>query len=162
MPAPLGNQFWKLRAKHGRDKLFATPELLWEAACEYFQWVDEHPLESYEQRKGNVIIPKGHDGELPDPIITIPRPRPYTLEAFCLYCQCSTGYFRAFKTTEACTKDFLSVITHIEQTVYNQKFEGASSGLFNHNIIARSLGLRDGQDVTTDGEKIKFDVSLKL
>ena len=32
-----------LRSKHGRDKLFATPELLWDAACEYFQWCDENP-----------------------------------------------------------------------------------------------------------------------
>ena len=41
MAAPKGNQFWMLRSKHGRDKLFATPEALWEAACEYFQWCDE-------------------------------------------------------------------------------------------------------------------------
>lgn len=26
MAAPKGNQFWMLRSKHGRDKLFATPE----------------------------------------------------------------------------------------------------------------------------------------
>ena len=43
MAAPKGNQFWMLRSKHGRDKLFATPEALWEAACEYFQWCDENP-----------------------------------------------------------------------------------------------------------------------
>ena len=41
--APKGNQFWKLRSKHGRDKLFATPDLLWEAACEYFAYCDKHP-----------------------------------------------------------------------------------------------------------------------
>ena len=29
MAAPKGNQFWMLRSKHGRDKLFATPEALW-------------------------------------------------------------------------------------------------------------------------------------
>jgi hypothetical protein len=38
--APKGNEFWKLRSKHGRDKLFATPELFWQAALEYFQWND--------------------------------------------------------------------------------------------------------------------------
>ena len=43
MAAPTGNKFWMLRSKHGRDKLFSTPELLWEAACEYFQWCDENP-----------------------------------------------------------------------------------------------------------------------
>lgn len=35
MSAPKGNQFWKLRNRHGRSKRFASPEQLWEAACEY-------------------------------------------------------------------------------------------------------------------------------
>jgi hypothetical protein len=48
MAAPKGNQFWKLRSKHGRDKLFASPELLLESACEYFQWCDENPWLSIE------------------------------------------------------------------------------------------------------------------
>ena len=34
MAANLGNQFWKNRSKHGRDKLFATPDLLWQAASD--------------------------------------------------------------------------------------------------------------------------------
>ena len=29
MSAPKGNQFWKLRNKHGRSKRFASPEQLW-------------------------------------------------------------------------------------------------------------------------------------
>ena len=43
MAAPKGNQFWKLHSKHGRDTLFSTPDLMWEAACEYFQWCDDNP-----------------------------------------------------------------------------------------------------------------------
>lgn len=31
MSAPKGNQFWKLRNRHGRSKRFASPEQLWEA-----------------------------------------------------------------------------------------------------------------------------------
>ena len=37
MSATIGNQWWKLRAKHGREKIFANPDLLWESACEYFE-----------------------------------------------------------------------------------------------------------------------------
>ena len=44
MGAPTGNEFWKLRSKHGRDKLFQSPELLWDAAEEYFQWSVDNPL----------------------------------------------------------------------------------------------------------------------
>ena len=39
-----GNQFWKMRETHGRNPIFETPEQLWVAACEYFQWVENNPL----------------------------------------------------------------------------------------------------------------------
>ena len=41
MSAPKGNQFWKLRSKHGRDKIWESPELLWESCVEYFEATDE-------------------------------------------------------------------------------------------------------------------------
>lgn len=144
MAAPIGNQFWKLRSKHGRDKLFATPELMWEAACEYFEWIDENPL--YE------VDYVGKDANM----VEKPHIRPYTLQGLCLYLDCSTGYFREFK--KDCSKDFISVITRIEETIYRQKFEGASCGFYNANIIARDLGLTDKKDVTTDGEKLAAPV----
>jgi hypothetical protein len=28
MAAPKGNKFWMMRSKHGRDKLFASPQLI--------------------------------------------------------------------------------------------------------------------------------------
>ena len=40
-----GNQFWKMRGKHGRNPIFETPEQLWVVASdEYFQWVENNPL----------------------------------------------------------------------------------------------------------------------
>ena len=44
-------------------------------------------------------------------------------------------------------KDYMSVITRIEETIYNQKFTGAASGFLNPNIIARDLGLVDKKEV---------------
>ena len=44
MAATKGNQFWKARVKHGRDKTFKTPELMLEAAFDYFNWVEDNPL----------------------------------------------------------------------------------------------------------------------
>lgn len=63
MAAPKGNKFWMLRSKHGRDKLFATPELLWEAACEYFQWCDENPWTTRKaiQKTVPVRVAKGKE-----------------------------------------------------------------------------------------------------
>lgn len=141
MSAPKGNQFWKLRSKHGRDKLFVTPELLWEAACEYFEWCEENPL--YETKafafQGIVTTEK------------LPVMRAMTLSQLCFYLNCDESYFRYFKSTlKESDYDFLTVIKAIESTIYNQKFQGAAGNLLNGNIISRDLGLIDRSEMTVD------------
>ena len=141
MSAPVGNQFWKLRAKHGRDKLFATPELLWDAACEYFQWCEDNPL--YEMR-----------GFAYQGVVTkenFPKMRAMTMSGLCFYLHCTESYFRVFKSLlQEKDKDFLTVIHEIEIIIYNQKFQGASADLLNANIIARDLGLTDRSETKVD------------
>jgi len=146
MAAPAGNTFWQLRSKHGRDKLFSSPEDLWEAACEYFEWCDDNPWIKNEAIKS---------GDMAGVIMKIPTQRPYTLTGLCLYLDCNAAYFRTFKAqaTEK-DKDFNTVIERIEDTIYTQKFEGATVGAFNANIISRDLGLIDKKDHTTDGESL--------
>lgn len=143
MSAPKGNQFWKLRSKHGRDKLFATPLLLWEAACEYFEWCENNPL--YETRgfAYQGIVTKE----------TFPKMRAMTMEQLCFYLHCSDSYFRVFKSKlKEKDEDFLTVIQDIETTIRTQKFQGASADLLNANIISRDLGLMDKSsvDLTAD------------
>src|SRR4249920_2872901 len=145
----LGNNFWEIRSKHGRDKLFVTPQLMWEAACEYFQWCVDHPFYKAE----NKIVSNGGNSGSSVELHEEPVKRPYTLEGLCLFLGCSVGYFRAFKCTST-DKEFIAVIELIQQTVYEQQFSGASTGFFNANIISRALGLVDKQDVTSGGEKI--------
>ncbi len=138
MAAPPENQFWKLRSKHGRNKLFKTSKLLWDAACEYFEWCDENPLEEEKAFHYQGITSKEN----------INKMRAYTLTALCLYLDCSTQYFRNFEDNNKDTKDFMAVITRIRETIYSQKFTGAAADLLNANIIARDLGLTDKQEVT--------------
>jgi len=143
MAAPEGNQFWKLRSKHGRDKLFNSPELLWEAACDYFEWCEEHPFMETKPMSVSAGNNQGSSVEM----VEIPVKRPFTLHGICLYLGCTTTYFRAFKSQERENKeDFITVIEEIEQTIYDQKFSGAASGFFNANIIARDLGLTDKKE----------------
>lgn len=135
MSAPKGNEFWKLRSKHGRDKLFSTPELLWEAACEYFQWCVDNPLEREELIKSGQEVGKTY---------SVNVMRPFTIHGLCIYLDCSTSYFRNLKHEQAGKdQDFLTVIERIQEVIYNQKFEGAAAGFFNANIISRDLGLAE-------------------
>ena len=140
----LGNQFWKLRSKHGRDKLFKTPELLWEAACEYFKWCDENPLmETKPFHAGGIITDA-----------LIPHLRAYTIEGLLLYIHASDSYLRQFKMSAkegnvVNGEDFLTVIREIEKTIYNQQLTGAAANFLNPLIIARNLGLSDKKDLTS-------------
>lgn len=139
MAAPLGNQFWKLRSKHGRDRLFASSELLWEAAQEYFEWCDDNPWQKNEAIKG---------GDMAGSLVQVPTARPYTLSGLCVYLDVNTQYFDDFKAAlKPDEHDFSVVITRIEAIIRTQKFEGAAVGAFNANIIARDLGLSDKKEL---------------
>lgn len=141
MAAPKGNQFWLNRSKHGRDKLFDSPELLREAAYEYFQWCVDNPL--YESKafayEGSVAIKE------------LPKLRAFTWAGLCLYLGCNEVYFRNFKNQKRTNgDDFSSVLSEIEQIIYDQKFTAAAADLLNSNIIARDLGLADKKQVAID------------
>jgi len=140
-PAPKGNQFWMLRSKHGRDKLFASPELLWKAAQEYFKHTDKRKWVKKDW-VGKDALKVERETETP-----------YTISGMCLYFDCSREWWNEFKNSKH--EDFIQVITRIEQIIYTQKFEGAVVGAFNANIISRDLGLIDKSELTgKDGKDL--------
>lgn len=155
MAAPGGNQFWKLRSKHGRDKLFGTPELMWEAACEYFESIDSDPYTKVEAKTVNI-----GDYQSEIALAKLPVMKPYTLQGLCRYLNCNTVYFNQFKEnlkqTDPDYEGFSQVLTRIREVIYEQKFSGAASGFFNANIIARDLGLSDKKEVDKVVKRIKF------
>lgn len=144
MAAPLGNKYWKLRSKDGRDKIFKTPEDLLNACNEYFQWVVENPLIEIDYRGKDLLK------------VQIPKMRPFTLEGLCNFLDISVDAFKLYEER----KDFIGVTTRARQIIYNQKFEGAAAGFLNANIIARDLGLADHKDHTTGGKPIAPAIDL--
>jgi len=145
MAAPKGNQFWKLRSKHGREKLFASPELLWEAACEYFEWCEQNPLIETDFR--------GKDADE----VHIPKMRAFTWDGLELFVDIYS--LRDYKKNPTYA-DFSQIIIRIEKIIYTQKYTGAAAGFLNPNIIARDLGLIDRKDITTNGEEINQEIDL--
>ena len=129
MAAPKGNQFWKIRSKHGRDKLFASPELLMEAALEYFEWCDMNP---WIQSKSGTTPTGSFEEEKP-------TARPYSLGGLCIYLGTSHNWLKEFR--KAAGKDFLVVISEIENIIQTQQVEGATVGAYNANIVARLNGI---------------------
>lgn len=135
MPAPKGNQFWRARSKHGRDKIFKTPADLWEACVEYFDWIEANPLQEVQAFAYQGMVTK-------EPL---PKMRAMTLTGLRLFIDVTAETWLRYKSN----KDFCEVITQAEEVIYNQKFTGAAAGLLNPNIIARDLGLVDKKDHTS-------------
>jgi len=143
-----GNQLWKLAlGKLGRPPKY-TPETLLKAAEDYFIWNDANPWVKKEAIKS---------GDLAGTTMDIETERPYTIAAFCLHAGISSAWMTEHENlpdNHQYKADFLNVINVIKAAIRTQKFEGATVGVFNSNIIARDLGLADKTDHTTNGKDI--------
>lgn len=138
MASPIGNQFWKARSKHGRNRLFASAELLWEACCEYFQWVEDNPLLEMKPFAYQGVV-------IQEPVAKM---RAMTINGLCLFLDIDETTWRAWREVD----DFSTVVSKAEKIIYEQKFTGAAADLLNPNIIARDLGLADKKDLgSSDG-----------
>ena len=139
MAAPKGNKYWQFRNKHGRDYKY-TPIALWEEAIEYFDWIDDNPLLEQKLFAYQGIVTKENATKM----------RAMTITGFCLFADICHVTWANYKDN----KDFITIITRIEDIIKSQKFEGAAADLLNPNIIARDLGLRDKSDITSDDKPI--------
>lgn len=143
MAAPPGNKFWEMRSSHGRKPIFNTPDDMWKAACEYFNWCHETPL--YETKAF------AYEG-----IVTLedlPKMRAMTIQGLCFFLDISDETWANYCEKE----DFIGICNDIKRVIFTQKFEGASAGLLNASIITRELGLADKKETTIDA---KAQISL--
>jgi len=147
MAAPSGNQFWKQRSSHGRKPIFATPDDLWDAACEYFEWVEANPLDETKLFS--------YEGEIIEG--TIPKMRAMTIQGLCFFLDISDETWATYSKN----KDFIGICENIKKVIFTQKFEGASAGFLNASIISRELGLADKQELdhTTNGKDMSMSMT---
>lgn len=134
MSAPKGNQFWKARTKHGRDKLFASSDALWEACCEYFQWVEDNPLHEVKAFAYQGMVTQ-------EPV---PKMRAMTIDGLCIFLDIHPSTWYDWRDKK---NGFSDIVSRVESVIRSQKFAGAAADLLNANIIARDLGLTDKQAV---------------
>lgn len=138
MAAPVGNRFWMARSSHGANPLFENADDLWEACCEYFEWVEDNPL--WEDR---LVTFQGSASHEP-----VAKMRAMTIEGLVTFLDISRSTWREWHKRE----DLSPVCAKVEDIIRRQKFEGAAAELLNANIIARDLGLMERMDhASTDG-----------
>lgn len=143
------NEFWKMRSSHGRKPIFPKPDDLWNACCEYFQWVADNPLYEEKAWHSNGLITKD----------AVAKMRAMTITGLCIFLDIS---FQGW--TEYCAKpDFSEITTRVENIIKTQKFEGAAAEFLNANIIARDLGLADKKEHSgPDGGPIEVKETKEL
>ena len=132
MAATPKNEFWKLRSKHGRDKIFQSPDMLWEAAKEYF----EHT----SQREWLKTEFHGKDATK----CNVPTQAPFLLQTLWIFIGITKTTWYEYKKLE----EFKEVIARIEQIITAQKLEGALVGAYQATITSRIEGLKDISEVS--------------
>lgn len=123
MPAPKGNQYWKARAKHGRDHIYSADELLAEAEAYFDRLTNQKAARFY------------------DPISKKHFLRPPSIYGFCVHLGIGERTWYAWQETRADDEDFMQVISYIETMMRVQQFDGAAIGFFKGNIMSRAIGL---------------------
>lgn len=141
--------------KGGRPFKFTSDQfdLAWQ---QYFQWVDDNPWIKKEAIKS---------GDMAGTVMDVPHTRPYTEIGFCVFHNLGEKYIRELADTLKGKEDeeslkLSAVLTQARARCYAQKFEGATVGAFNANIIARDLGMVDRKDITTNEESINKRLTM--
>lgn len=133
----VGNDAWKARSSHGRNPIFSSPDELWGACCEYFQWVNDNPLYSVELVK--------FQGEATQ--AQVPKMRAMTIAGLCNFLDIGLTTWSDYREKP----DFPWVNARVESIIYQQKIEGASADMLNANIISRELGLTEKKEIDNKG-----------
>lgn len=120
-------EYW---SRMGPPIIAETPEQLWDMCKGYFEWVHENPL-----MESKVAQAKG----LPT-LIEIPKMRAMTIQGMCLFLNIDESTWYDWRKNR---DDLSKIISHAENIIRTQKFEGAAAEFLNANIIARDLGLVD-------------------
>ena len=137
MAAPKGNKFWEMRSTHGRNPIFKSPDDLWDACCQYFEYVHENPLMEDKAFAFQGVVT--HE--------PVAKMKAMTMNGLYLFLDIDRATWAEYRGKEG----FSTVTTRAEDAIYEQKFTGAAADLLNPNIIARDLGLQDKQQVAHSG-----------
>lgn len=134
----------------GRPPKFKTAKQLMDKFIEYVHTVDDMPIKVNQafKKKGKKDLTENSEN-----YVNMVA-HPLSIAEFCLFAGISN--WSEFKSRERHQSgDFLIVITRIESYTRNQQVNGALSGLYNANIVARLHGIVERTEVTgKDGKDL--------
>jgi hypothetical protein len=116
-------------------------------------------FEDYKIAAKNKVIIENVLAQKTAEVVPVQRERPLTWAGFETYLFKKKILVRLddYKTNkEGRYAEYADIVHAIGREIFEDKYSGASVGIFSHNIIARDLGLHDVQkiDHTTKGKEI--------
>jgi hypothetical protein len=128
-----------------KPKLIETPERLLELFKEYVKHESENPMYRIDY--------VGKEGKQ----VKTPLETPITFDGFEVYLynqEIINDLGDYSKNKDGRYSEYAPIIAYIRKHCYVHNFKGAAVKLFDPNLIARKLGIKDSSDVTTNGESI--------
>jgi hypothetical protein len=142
------SDYWRGRGPRGKKPKFDSPEKLWDACVEYFEFVEANPLLEDKAMGGGEAGPAHTD---------LRKMRAMTIAGMCTFIGCSQRAWQEWAVERA---DLKETIELVDQIIRTQKFEGAAAGMLNPVIIARDLGLTEKSEITgKDGKDLVPETS---
>lgn len=136
-------ELYSYKNKRGRPRIFDSPDEMAEIWDKYVAFCLSNPLLEQTIQKRKIT----RDEEIIDKVDK-EHIRPLTLTGFCLFAEITDESFRNYEKNE----QYFGVTSHIREAIYYQKFSGAACGMYNANIIALDLGLRNKERDDQDNE----------
>lgn len=147
--------WWEMKAtsvtksEAGRPPKYDTPETLWQACCEYFEWVENNPL--YETK-----LMQYKDETWKE---YLPKKRPMNLQGLCRFLGISHANWWQYKNERS--EEYTRICETAENVIYEQQFTGGATGFFNSNMISKKLGLKEQHEMSgPNGGPIQKEVDL--
>ena len=145
-----------LRRNWGPMRKFEHPQDLVECVMSYFEWLENNPH--------YVSQPVSYQGDTE--LVQVPRKRVATLRGLCLHGGFSYDTWLDWKGARAGSTprpDLQPVIHWAESAIYEDKYNGAASGILNAALIMRDLGLAEKNEVSgPEGKPVETVVQYQL
>lgn len=132
----------------GRPRNIESPEQLWKLFRQYKNWAKTHPREKQEF--------VGKDGD--EKTRKLERPLTWVeFESYLFERMIINDLGDYERNKEGRYDQFTTIVRAIKNVIEADQFGGAAVGIYQHNIIARKLGLADKQEarrVDKDGNDL--------
>ena len=128
-----------------KDKYIKSPELLRQYFEDYRAWAKSNPIQ------------ENHYSHKHSTQVSIDKERPLTWKGFQIYLRKKNIISKLQdydQNTNGSYTEYQDVISEIKDEIYDDKYTGAAVGIYQHNIVARDLGLVDKKEVDNVNDKV--------